>query len=115
MQERAARANGQEFSRSHTLLGLLLVAQRRFADAEPPFRKAIALRERSLRALHPDTGDALMNLASALFQQGKIDEATPFFERALRIFEMSRGPASPLVAYVLDGLAQIHERRDQCG
>jgi tetratricopeptide (TPR) repeat protein len=95
------------------MMGLLFVAQRRFAEAEPFLLQAIRIRERSLGASHAETGDAVNNLAWAYHEQGKDDEARPLFERALKIFEQSRGPLDPSVAHVLDGLAQIQARESE--
>ena len=95
------------------MMGLLFVAQRRFAEAEPYFLQAIRIRERSLGASHAETGDAVNNLAWTYHEQGKDDEARPLFERALRIFEQSRGPSDPSVAHVLDGLAQVETRESE--
>src|SRR3954463_1662074 len=75
--------------------------------------KTIEIRQKSLGPSHPETGDALNNLAWTYHEQGKDDEARPLFERALRIFELFRVSPDPSVAHVLDGLAQIEARKGE--
>jgi hypothetical protein len=56
-------------------LGLVLEAERRWADAEPLFREALASRRKLLGEVHPAVADSLNRLVSVLRQQGKLDEA----------------------------------------
>ena len=111
-QDKAPKPNLRELSRSQTLMGLQLIAER-FAEAEAYFLQSIRLRERSLGASDPETGDSVNNLAWTYHEQGKDDQARPLFERALKIFEQSRGPTDPSAAHVLDGLAQIQARESE--
>jgi tetratricopeptide (TPR) repeat protein len=106
-QANSPRANPQELARSETLMGLLLASQRRFAESERHFVRAITLREKALSSSSADLGDALNNLAWAYHEQGKDDQARPLFERALRYLERARGESAYSVAHVLDGLGQI--------
>jgi tetratricopeptide (TPR) repeat protein len=106
-QGRAPKTDPREHSRTHSLFGLQLVAQRRYAEAEPSFLKVVQICEKWLGPSHPDTGDGLNNLAWAYHEQGKDDEARPLFERALKIYLPTRGSVHPSVAYILDGLAEI--------
>lgn len=97
----------QEQAQSESLLGLGYVVQRRFAEAEAEFARAVALREASQGSKHPETGDELNNLAWARLEQGKLAEARPTMEKSLDILEQGRGVQDPSVARALDGLARI--------
>ncbi len=97
----------QEQAQSESLLGLGYVTQRRYAEAEADFARAVALREASQGSRHPETGDELNNLAWARLEQGKLAEARPSMEKSLDILEQSRGVQDPSVARTLDGLARI--------
>ena len=58
------------------LLGLALMQQRRFGEAETQFKIAIELA--------PDFPPLAEDLGSALAQQRKFEEAIPLFEQAVR-------------------------------
>ena len=60
-------------------LAALYQRQERFADAEPLFKRALAIRERSLGSGHPDLGQSLNNLATLYekFSYSFMREITP--------------------------------------
>ena len=64
-----------------------------YARAEPLFRTALAIRERTFGPTHPETAASLNNLASLRCAQGDFAGALPLFERALTNFEKSFGSA----------------------
>jgi tetratricopeptide (TPR) repeat protein len=79
------------------------------AAAEPLFRQAVAIAEKSLGPNHPDTAGSLNNLASLLESKGDYAAAEPLFGRALAIVETSLGPGDPRTAAALDNLAGLFE------
>jgi tetratricopeptide (TPR) repeat protein len=91
----------------------MLVSQRRYVESEPFFRRTIQIREKTSGKSHPETGDALNNLAWTYHDQGKDDEAQRLFERALTIFEEGRGSTGHGQAHALNGLAQIHAKKGE--
>src|SRR5215813_7612663 len=60
-------------------LALLYVLQGKYGEAEPLYKRALAIRERRLGADHPDTATSLHNLAELYRSQGKYEEAEPLY------------------------------------
>jgi thioredoxin-like negative regulator of GroEL len=56
-------------------MGTLLKKEKRYPEAEATFRQALAERQRSLGADHPDTASSAYSLASVLALEGKRDDA----------------------------------------
>ena len=70
----------------------------RYTEAEPLFRRALAIREKSLGPDHPDVANSLNGLAALLNDTDRRAEAEPLFRRALAIWEKSLSPDHPNVA-----------------
>ena len=79
----------------------------RYPEAEPLFRNALAIGEKTLGPNHPNVAIQLNNLANLLQDQGKYDEAEPLYRRALAIHEKVLGPNHPNVATQLNNLASL--------
>ena len=77
--------------------------------AEPLFRSALAIAEKSLGPDHPDTAGSLNNLAGLLESKGDYAGAEPLYRRALAIAEKVLGPNHPNTAMALDNLAGLLE------
>jgi tetratricopeptide (TPR) repeat protein len=88
-------------------LGLYLQARCRFQQAEPLYRRALAIDEASYGPEHPHVARDLNNLAFLLSVVDRLPEAEPLMRRALTIEEASYGPDHPRVAGELSNLAQI--------
>ena len=78
-----------------------------YADAEPLFRRALAIDEKALGKDHPDVASSLNNLALLLYSQGKYGEAEPLCRRALAIHEKALGKDHPDVAIDLNNFALL--------
>jgi nephrocystin-3 len=78
-----------------------------FTDAEPLFRHALAIDEKSYGPDHPDVAIDLNGLANLLDATNRLAEAEPLMRRALAIDEKSYGPDHPEVAIELNNLAQL--------
>ena len=65
--------------------------QGRYADAEPLYKRALAVREKTLGPDHPDVAQTLNNLALLYYNQGRYAEAEPLYKRALAIYEKALG------------------------
>ena len=76
-------------------------------EAEPLYRRALAIDEASLGPDHYEVATDLNNLALALKDTNHLREAEPYFRRAWHIYEASLGPKHPLVAGVLYNLATL--------
>jgi Tetratricopeptide repeat len=88
-------------------LALLLHNTSRPCEAEPLYRRALAIGETSLGPDHPDVAYRLNNLAGLFRATNRAGEAEPLLRRALAISEKSLGPDHPDVAYRLNNLATL--------
>src|SRR5262249_25987632 len=83
-------------------------AQGRYGEAEPIYKRALAIRERALGPDHPDVGQSLNNLAGIYRAQGRYGEAEPLLERTIAIFEKALGSDHPNVGASLNNLAEAY-------
>jgi tetratricopeptide (TPR) repeat protein len=88
-------------------LGVLFKTQARYTEAEPLFRRALAILEKSSRPDHPNAATGLNNLAELLRETNRHAEAEPLYRRALAIDEKSFGPDHFNVAIRLSNLAAL--------
>ena len=65
--------------------------QKKFVEAEPLFREALAIREKVLPPNHPRTALTLEGLGACLYAQNRMDEAEGYFLRALAIRDRLTG------------------------
>ena len=91
-------------------LAVLYTEQGRYAEAEPLYKRALAIDEKALGPDHPDVATALNNLAGLYDDQGRYAEAEPLYKRALAIREKALGPDHPDVAASLNNLAALYRR-----
>ncbi len=66
-------------------LALLYKAQGRYAEAEPLYQRALAIREKALGPEPPDVATSLENYADLLRKTGRVSEATKMEARAKAI------------------------------
>jgi tetratricopeptide (TPR) repeat protein len=76
-------------------------------EAEPLYRRALAITEKSFDPDHPNVAIGLSNLAWLLKNTNRLAEAEPLYRRALAITEKSFGPDHPNVARGLNNLAEL--------
>jgi tetratricopeptide (TPR) repeat protein len=86
---------------------LLLKTKALYGEAEPLYRRALNIDEKSFGPEHPAVAIRLNNLASLLQATNRLAEAEPLMRRALAIAEKSFGPEHPHVAIDLNNLAQL--------
>jgi tetratricopeptide (TPR) repeat protein len=77
------------------------------SEAEPLYRRALAIDEASYGPDHPNVAIRLNNLAELLRAANRLSEAEPLYRRALAIDEASYGPDHPDVAIDLNNLAAL--------
>ena len=63
-------------------LASLYKEEARYADAEPLYKRALAIREKALGPDHPDVAQSLNNLADLYSAQGRHADAEPLYKRA---------------------------------
>ena len=81
--------------------------QKLMACAIDQLRRALEGREQQLGANHPDTLDAVCELALLLKAQGKLAEAELLFRRALEGYEQQLGAQHPNTLTAVNNLAQL--------
>ncbi len=96
-------------------LGLLLRTKARYAEAEPLYRRALAIGEATLGSDHPNVAIGLNNLANLLRETNRPGEAEPLHRRALAIREASYGSVHPDVAQSLNNLALLLKATNRLG
>ena len=80
----------------------------RFADAEPLFKRSLAIYEKALGPAHPNVAATLNNLAILYGRQGRYADAEPLYKRSLAIYEKAYGPDHAYVAAALNNLANLY-------
>jgi tetratricopeptide (TPR) repeat protein len=87
--------------------GSYLGANANYNQAEPLFRRALAISEQNLGPNHPHVATCLGNLAGLLQATNRLVEAERLNRRALAIDEKNLGPSHPRVAIRLNNLAVV--------
>jgi CHAT domain-containing protein len=82
-----------------------LEAADKHVEAEPLYRKVLAIRRKVLGEDHPDTGTSYHNLAANLHDQGKLAEAVPLYRTALAIRRKTIGEEHADTALTCNHLA----------
>jgi serine/threonine-protein kinase len=102
-------ASGDERQQSTlaSYIGTVRFAEGDYASAETYQRRALELEEALLGPDHADLASTLNNLAGALAEQGRPEEALPLRERALRIIIAQRGAEHPQVSDHLRGVGAL--------
>jgi tetratricopeptide (TPR) repeat protein len=83
---------------------VLYYVQGRYAQAEPLFKRSLAIKEKALGPDHPDVATSLNILGEIHMSQGQYAQAEPLFRRSLAIREKALGPDHPDVATSSGGL-----------
>ncbi len=85
----------------------------RYAEAEPLFQRALAIREIVLGLDHPEVAYTLDEFATLFDSQGRYADAEPLYARSLAILKKALGQNHPHVAVSLNNLASLylHEGR----
>jgi tetratricopeptide (TPR) repeat protein len=83
-------------------------AQARYEEAEPLYRRAIALEEGTHGGEHPRVARVLNNLALVYRAQGLYEQAEPLCRRALAIAERAHGGEHPLTAAAIGNLLTVY-------
>ncbi|GAB6051221.1 CHAT domain-containing protein [Magnetospira thiophila] len=89
-------------------LANLYKEQGRYTEAEPQYKRALAIREKVLGPDNVATASVINNLALLYQAQGRYAEAEPLYKRALAIMEKTMGTEHPHVAYPLKGLGWLY-------
>jgi tetratricopeptide (TPR) repeat protein len=115
LRERADPAGSTGVAGDITVLGAVLVALERYAQAEELFRRALAIWTTRHGPEHYEVSVCLHNLAVLQHRRGEPDAALRSFQEALRIRQAVLGAAHPEIAVVLNNLAILHEDQGRPG
>jgi len=85
-----------------------LFDERRYADAEPLFKRSLEILEKFYGRDHLYVASSLLYLARVYTEEGRYIDAEPLLQRALKILETSQGPDHLRVANALNSLALIY-------
>ncbi|MCS5691713.1 tetratricopeptide repeat protein, partial [Cyanobium sp. FGCU-6] len=86
-------------------------SQGAYAKAEPLYRRALAISEKTQGPDHPETANILNNLALLYDNQGAYAKAEVLYRRALAIREEALGPDHPATATSLNNLAALYDNQ----
>ena len=82
-------------------------------EAEPLYRRAIEIDEKTLGKDHPNVATNYNNLALLLQDQGKYDQAEPLFRRAIEIFQTKLGSDHPNTVGARKNYDRLQELKKQ--
>lgn len=102
--------------RLHDIASYLHLDQRKYAEAEPLWKRLLAIREKVLKESPSDTNllnvaTSLQELAQCYFEQGKHTEAEPLWKRSLSIREQILSPDDPVIASSFSALATNYSKQ----
>ena len=103
----------RRFATSLNNLALLYDAQGKYVEAEPLYKRSLAIYEKALGPEHPRVAGSLNYLAALYDSQGKYAEAEPLYKRSLAIVEKALGPDHPNVALMLKNYAVLLRKMDR--
>jgi tetratricopeptide (TPR) repeat protein len=98
------RPNHPGFATDLNNLAELYRTEGRYSEAEPLYKRALTIGEKTLGPDDPDVATWLNNLALLYDHQGKYSEAEPLYRRALAIDEKALGPDHASFAKDLNNL-----------
>ncbi|MEO8605194.1 MAG: tetratricopeptide repeat protein [bacterium] len=104
-----------EFARALSDLADLYRTQARYEEAEPLFRRAIALLERRGDGARAMLARPLNSLALVYRAQGLYERAEPLCRQALTILEALNGPEHPSTAAALGNLLTVYLAQGRYG
>lgn len=115
--QRAERLESESIAHARALSDLadLYRAQARYEEAEPLFRRAIALLERSGEPARSTLARPLNSLALVYRAQGLYERAEPLCQQALTILEALHGPEHPSTAAALGNLLTVYLAQGRYG
>ena len=93
-------------------LGLVLLGRAEAAEAEPMFRRALAIRRKQFGDRHPSLGTSLANLGASLVEQGKYEEAERTLAEGLAVTNADPAGQGGVIARLSLQLARVHVARN---
>ncbi|MBW4472627.1 MAG: tetratricopeptide repeat protein [Stenomitos rutilans HA7619-LM2] len=97
------------------LIANFYYAQGRYGEAEPPYRRSLAMREQQLGQNHPSVAESLNDLAGLYDAQGRYGDAELLFVRSLEIRQQQLGNDHLDVTQSLNNLAFLYKAQGRYG
>jgi CHAT domain-containing protein/Tfp pilus assembly protein PilF len=104
--------NNRDLAAALNNLGQIHADQGRDDQAEPLYKRAIALMEKSIGLDSVEIAPVLNNLAALDQRQGRLADAEPLFRRALAISEKNLSRDHPDVGRALNNLATLYVKQE---
>ncbi|MDP8051720.1 tetratricopeptide repeat protein [Pasteurella atlantica] len=95
------------------LANIFFYEQRKYNEAEPLYRRSLAITEKVMGENHPSLATTLNNLANLYRTQGKYAKAESLYKRSLAIKEKALGENHPSVATILNNLAELYRTQSK--
>ena len=86
-------------------------SEARYGEAEPLYKRSLAILEKAHGPEHPDISVVLNNFANFYNEQGRYADAEPLYKRSQAIDEKTRRPNDPNRAATLYNLAGIYRHQ----
>lgn len=83
----------------------------KYADAEPLYKRAMAIRETVFKPTHPHIIQSLNDLAALYYAQGRYAATEPLLKRIMEIIQSDRGQGHPMFAQALENYAELLQAR----
>jgi tetratricopeptide (TPR) repeat protein len=107
--EKAYGKDSLQYAQVLNGLGILALNARQYALAEANLGACIQIREKILGTGHLLTGDTAYNLAIALANQGKTEQALGLIRHAFAVAQIGLGINSPVTAQRLEKLKSLEK------
>jgi len=88
--------------------GFYLKARAAYAEAEPLYKRDLAISETALGPDHPSVGISVGNLAGLFIATGRFTDAEPLRRRELEIMEKALPDGHPHIATACNNLAELY-------
>ncbi len=92
---------------------MLYYTQDQYAQAEPLYKRALAIVKKALGPHHPDITTDLNNLAALYKTQDQYAQAEPLYKRTLTIMEKALSPHHPYITTSLNNLTALYKTQGQ--
>ena len=107
MREQWSDASATTLAWSLNDVGLLMLSEARFEEAETLFRRALALLEQTKGKQDAARGTLLQHIADARWRAGDLSTASVMYREAVQTFESALGSSHPRLAAALNGWATV--------
>jgi serine/threonine-protein kinase len=96
-----------------TILGRVLVREKRLDESASLLQQALAIRERVYGKMHPSVASTLNELGNVAVRRNQLDEAERNFRRMLDIYHAAYGEKHFLIGTATSNLGGVYHARHQ--